>query len=137
MPFVSGGPCECACVFLLLHAWLRVHRASGIPCALSFEGARISCKPRAHSVARTWECVYSPPTRPPKPLGEGGWRGGVGGGGALPRTHSRFDSRRPPHPPPLPAPRKGASGEGRSGGSTRLERQDPPAAKLPQTLRFP
>src|ERR1700678_1155769 len=40
MPFVSGGPCECACVFLLLHAWLRVHRASGIPCALTLLKAR-------------------------------------------------------------------------------------------------
>jgi hypothetical protein len=40
MPFVSGGPCECACVFLLLHAWLRVRRASGIPCALTLSKAR-------------------------------------------------------------------------------------------------
>src|ERR1700678_1564446 len=42
MPCDFGGPCKCACVFLLLHAKLRVHRASGIPCALSSEGARNS-----------------------------------------------------------------------------------------------
>src|SRR3984957_663603 len=53
MPFVSGGPCECACVFSFLHAKLRVHRASGIPCALIIEGARISCKTRARGVARS------------------------------------------------------------------------------------
>src|ERR1700678_3566767 len=54
MPFVSGGPCKCACVFLLLHAKLRVHRASGIPCALYFLKAReILCKTRAQSVARS------------------------------------------------------------------------------------
>jgi hypothetical protein len=40
MPFVSGGPCKCACVFSFLHAKLRVHRASGIPCALDFLKAR-------------------------------------------------------------------------------------------------
>src|ERR1700678_1301956 len=111
MPFVSGGPCECACVFLLLHAWLRVHRASGIPCALSFEGARISCKPRAHSVARTWECVYSPPTRPPKPLGEGGWRGGVGGGGCFSKfagSVTRGDT-----PTPDPSPQRARARRGR------------------------
>src|ERR1700678_3381963 len=54
MPFVSGGPCKCACVFLLLHAKLRVHRASGIPCALHFLKAReFLGKPRARSVARS------------------------------------------------------------------------------------
>ena len=36
----SGEPCKCACVFLLLHARLRVHRAPGIPCALFIEGAK-------------------------------------------------------------------------------------------------
>jgi hypothetical protein len=40
MPFVSGGPCKCACVFSFLHAKLRVHRASGIPCALDFSKVR-------------------------------------------------------------------------------------------------
>src|ERR1700679_1877023 len=40
MPFVSGGPCKCACVFSFLHAKLRVHRASGIPCALYLLKAR-------------------------------------------------------------------------------------------------
>jgi hypothetical protein len=27
-----------------------------------------------------------PSLRPPKPLGEGGWRGGVGGGGWMPQN---------------------------------------------------
>src|ERR1700677_3273118 len=54
MPCDFGGPCNCACVFLLLHAKLRVHRASGIPCALTLLKAReFLGKPRAHGVARS------------------------------------------------------------------------------------
>ena len=53
---------------------------------------------------------FSPPTRPPKPLGEGGWRGGVGGVSAYSRLSSLPSH---PHPRPLPATRKRASGEGR------------------------
>src|ERR1700722_13338296 len=40
MPCDFGGPCKCACVFSFLHAKLRVHRASGIPCALTLLKAR-------------------------------------------------------------------------------------------------
>src|ERR1700722_16644604 len=40
MPCDFGGPCKCACVFSFLHAKLRVHRASGIPCALYVLKAR-------------------------------------------------------------------------------------------------
>ena len=36
----SGEPGKCACVFSLLHARLRVHRAPGIPCALFIEGVK-------------------------------------------------------------------------------------------------
>src|ERR1700722_8362544 len=57
MPFVSGGPCECACVFSFLHARLRVHRASGIPCALYLLKAReILCKTRAKRAAGSRRC---------------------------------------------------------------------------------
>jgi hypothetical protein len=57
--FVSGEPVvtTLACFVLLSHARLRVHRASGIPCALTTEGGRNSCKPRACGVARTRRCV--------------------------------------------------------------------------------
>src|ERR1700722_17953677 len=40
MPCDFGGPCKCACVFSFLHAKLRVHRVSGIPCALTLSKAR-------------------------------------------------------------------------------------------------
>src|ERR1700678_2051318 len=65
MPCDFGGPCNCACVFLLLHAKLRVHRASGIPCALTLLKAReFLGKPRAHGVARSRRCVFSSPLPP-------------------------------------------------------------------------
>ena len=35
-----------------------------------------------------------PSPRPPKPLGEGGWRGGVGGGGWMPQTPQRPSDHR-------------------------------------------
>src|ERR1700677_5086237 len=96
MPFVSGGPCKCACVFLLLHAKLRVHRASGIPCALTLSKAReFSCKTRAHGVARSRRCVYSPPTH-----ARSAWRGGVGGGGCLHVLSSIEFAEAPPPPTP-------------------------------------
>jgi hypothetical protein len=72
MPCDFGGPCKSACVFSFLHAWLRVHRASGIPCALYFSKAReILGKPRARGVARTFllfeSCIntHSLSSRPP------------------------------------------------------------------------
>jgi very-short-patch-repair endonuclease len=37
-----------------------------------------------------------PSLRPPKPLGEGGWRGGVGGGGWMPQTPQRPSDLRVP-----------------------------------------
>src|SRR5437763_5743222 len=41
MPGCSGEPVvTTSCAFYFLHARLRVHRARGIPCALSFEGGR-------------------------------------------------------------------------------------------------
>src|ERR1700722_2808223 len=54
MPFVSGGPCECACVFSFIareDAGASSIRHSLRP--LCFEGARISCKARARGVARS------------------------------------------------------------------------------------
>src|SRR5260370_41320426 len=39
-------------LYLISHARLRVHWASGIPCALCFLGANGFCKTRAHRAAR-------------------------------------------------------------------------------------
>src|ERR1700722_47359 len=54
MPCDFGGPCECACVFSFIAR--EAAGASSIRHSLrplSSEGARNSCKPRAHGVART------------------------------------------------------------------------------------
>src|SRR5580698_10379319 len=54
MPFVSGGPCECACVFSFIAR--EAAGASSIRHSLRplfFRGARISCKARARGAART------------------------------------------------------------------------------------
>src|ERR1700722_10861369 len=130
MPFVSGGPCECACVFSFIAR--EAAGASSIRHSLrplSFEGARISCKTRARGVARTRWRVYFSPLLPyaeaalDQPKSAFGRRrlakadGGEGSGvGVLQRTHWQFDSRRHPHPRPriksgagsLPTTRKSA-----------------------------
>jgi hypothetical protein len=52
----SGEPVvtTLVCLFYYLHARLRVHQASGIPCALCHQGAReILGKARARGAART------------------------------------------------------------------------------------
>src|SRR5437763_11941270 len=57
MPGVSGVTVVTMLVcFFILHARLRVHRAPGIPCALSL-WAKHSCTTRAHRAARMWRCV--------------------------------------------------------------------------------
>src|ERR1700722_11591794 len=102
MPCDFGGPCECACVFSFIAR--EAAGASSIRHSLrplSFEGARISCKPRARGVAGSRRRVFSPPTRPPNPLGEGGWRGGGGGGGGL-RVLSAIEVAGAPQTPARP-----------------------------------
>jgi hypothetical protein len=54
-----------------LHARLRVRLASGIPCALLIEGARILAKPRARGAARSRRCVFSPPHSAQERVGGG------------------------------------------------------------------
>src|ERR1700683_5150762 len=94
----------------ILHARLRVHLASGIPCALIYLGAReILGKARARSDREIAEVRLLLPSHPRAKRVAG--RGG--GWGVLQRTHQEFDSRRYPHPRPLPTTRKNASGEGR------------------------
>jgi hypothetical protein len=44
-------------LYFILHARLRVHWASGIPCALCFLRANASCTTRAHRAARSRSCV--------------------------------------------------------------------------------
>jgi hypothetical protein len=78
-----------------------------------------------------------PSPRPPKPLGEGGWWGGVGGGGWFGRFGASFEkrirsgrfsasfekanSRRHPHPPdPSPPLRGGRGAEQASDGESNL-----------------
>src|ERR1700722_5949580 len=92
MPCDFGGPCKCACVFSFLHAKLRVHRASGIPCALYVLKAReiLAKLGRVASRDRGGASVLLPSLRPPKPLGEGGWRGGGGGGGGGGACFNKF-----------------------------------------------
>src|SRR5947199_10472277 len=57
MPGVPGVTVVTMLVcFFILHARLRVHRAPGIPCALSF-GPNDSCTTRAHRAAGSSRCV--------------------------------------------------------------------------------
>ena len=58
MPGASGEPVvTTSCAFYFSHARLRVHRAPGIPCALTFLWAKDSCITRAHHAAGMQRCV--------------------------------------------------------------------------------
>src|ERR1700722_10919778 len=83
MPCDFGGPCKCACVFSFLHAKLRVHRASGIPCALDFSKVREILAKLGRVASRDREDMSSPlPPVRRSPLAKAGGGEGSGVGGA-------------------------------------------------------
>jgi hypothetical protein len=94
-----------------------VHLASGIPCALfywAYEKFQQNSGARRREIAKARLLPSRP--RAKRVAGRGrGW-------GVLQRTHSKFDSRRDPHPRPLPTTRKGASGEGRRIGCLKIRK---------------
>jgi hypothetical protein len=93
----------------ILHARLRVHLASGIPCALDLFGCTRnswqSSGARRREIAEARR-FFSPPTR-----ARSAWRGGVGGGGCLSgltKSLTRGDT-----PAPDPSPQRARARRGR------------------------
>src|ERR1700683_2850090 len=94
----------------ILHARLRVHLASGIPCALFTKGAEKFLQNSGawrREIAEACHVDSSP--LPPAREARGGEGAGVGGVSAYSRRSSLLSH---PHPRPLPTTRKSASGEG-------------------------
>src|SRR5580704_3925708 len=93
----------------ILHARLRVHLASGIPCALFTKGVReILGIPRARGAARLRSRVCSsPPTR-----ARSARRGGVGGGGCFSKFASSVTREDTPTPDPSPQRARARRGRG-------------------------